>query len=305
MNALPVVAPITGNLNLCYQFSSTLSNATNTGGTWVWSSDNTGVVDIDATLGIVTGNAAGSATISYTFTDAATGCSSTVAATVVVSLQPGVAAIATTAPAGFNACIGGNLQLTNTTGGGTWKSLDPSVATISNSGLVTGVSAGTADIVYSIKTSCGQDAADTVTITVNAAPSATIAYAGPYCTNGGTIALTTHTGTLGGTYSISPTTGGVSIDPVTGTITPGTTGGVYTVTYTVAAAGGCAIYTTTARVTITTAPSATISYRRALLHQFRVSRCYKDRNCRRNLFLHWPRNFIIKYINRPDYDINQ
>ncbi len=48
--------------------------------------------------------------------------------------------------------------------------------------------------------------------------------------------------------------------PLPGTITPGATGGTYTVTYTVAAAGGCAVYTTTAPLTITTAPSGTFSY---------------------------------------------
>jgi uncharacterized protein YjdB len=260
VNALPVVAPITGNFNLCNGFTSTLNDATNTGGTGVWSSGNTAIAGIDAALGIMSGNAPGSVIITYTFTDALTGCSSAVTATIVVSTQPTVAPITTTAPAGFNACIGGTLQLTDATSGGSWTSADPLVATISASGVVTGVKAGTVVITYAITTSCGQDASVTQTITVNTAPSAAIDYAGtPYCTNGGTIAVT-QTGTLGGTYTILPTTGGVTIDPATGTITPGTTGGVYTVTYTIAAAGGCAVYTTTANVTITTAPSATIAY---------------------------------------------
>ena len=69
----------------------------------------------------------------------------------------------------------------------------------------------------------------------------------------------TQTGTAGGSYTALPA--GLTIDAVTGAVTPGTsTAGAYTVTYTIAAAGGCAVFTTTAPVTITTAPSATISY---------------------------------------------
>ena len=255
VKALPVVDPITGNFNICKGFSTVLADGTNTGGAFVWSSSNTAVADVDPT-GIVSGNSSGSAVISYTFTDANTGCSSTVTATVVVTNQPEVKPIATTAPAGFNACVGGTLQLTDATSGGTWKSLDPAVATISASGLITGVSAGTVDITYSILTSCGEPAADTITITVNAKPSAAIAYgASPSCTNGGQITVT-QTGTTGGQYSIAPT-GTATIDPSTGKITPGSTGGTYTVTYTVAAAGGCAVYTTTTQVIITTNPTIT------------------------------------------------
>ena len=88
--------------------------------------------------------------------------------------------------------------------------------------------------------------------------SATISYAGsPYCSNAGT-ATVTRTGVAGGTYS---STAGLTINPATGDITLGTsTPGTYTVTYTIAASGGCpSVYTTTS-VTINAGPSATISY---------------------------------------------
>src|SRR6185295_8640087 len=65
-------------------------------------------------------------------------------------------------------------------------------------------------------------------------------------------------GTSGGTYS---STAGLSINGSTGAVTLGTsTAGSYTVTYTVAAAGGCSQFQTTAPITITANPSATISY---------------------------------------------
>ncbi len=98
------------------------------------------------------------------------------------------------------------------------------------------------------------------TITVNAAPSATISYSGaPFCKSVGTAQSVTRTGTSGGTYSASPS--GLIINSSTGAITPSTsTAGTYTVTYTIAAAGGCSAQTTTTSVTVTAIPSATISY---------------------------------------------
>jgi hypothetical protein len=91
-------------------------------------------------------------------------------------------------------------------------------------------------------------------------PSATISYAGtPFCKSVATAQSVTRTGTAGGVYSASPA--GLIINAGTGAITPSTsTAGTYTVTYTIAAAGGCAAFTTTTSVTITAVPTATISY---------------------------------------------
>ncbi|MCB0774445.1 MAG: hypothetical protein KDB93_13845, partial [Flavobacteriales bacterium] len=74
----------------------------------------------------------------------------------------------------------------------------------------------------------------------------------PYCSNGGT-ATVTRTGTAGGAYSASPA--GLSINASTGAVNLGSsTPGSYTVTYTIAASGGCASFSTTANVTVTSAP---------------------------------------------------
>lgn len=60
--------------------------------------------------------------------------------------------------------------------------------------------------------------------------------------------MVTRTGTTGGTYS---STAGLTINASSGDITLGTsTAGTYTVTYTVAAANGCAQHTTTSGITI-------------------------------------------------------
>ncbi|MDB5280202.1 MAG: hypothetical protein JWR61_5157 [Ferruginibacter sp.] len=81
--------------------------------------------------------------------------------------------------------------------------------------------------------------------------STTISYtASPYCTNAGTASVTL-TGTSGGIFSADTN---LSINAATGAIdlitsTPGT----YTVTYTIAAAGDCSQFVTTASVTVDTA----------------------------------------------------
>lgn len=100
--------------------------------------------------------------------------------------------------------------------------------------------------------------ASTATVNFTQAPTATISYAAsPYCSNSGTVSVT-HTGTPGGTYT---STGGLSLNASTGAVNTATsTPGTYTVTYTIAAAAPCAQFQTTASITITANPSATIAY---------------------------------------------
>ncbi len=84
-------------------------------------------------------------------------------------------------------------------------------------------------------------------------------YAGtPFCSSLVGAQAVTQTGTAGGTYS---STAGLTINAATGAITPSSsTAGTYTVTYTMAAGGGCAAQTATTSVTITALPVATFSY---------------------------------------------
>ena len=87
--------------------------------------------------------------------------------TVTVNTLPGVAAIT----GNTSVCLNNTTQLSDATGGGVWTSLDPGIATIDASGLVTGVSAGTATINYTvanIATGCSSIAS--ATVTVNAPP---------------------------------------------------------------------------------------------------------------------------------------
>ena len=80
----------------------------------------------------------------------------------------------------------------------------------------------------------------------------------PFCNSLVGAQAVTQTGTAGGTYS---STAGLTINAATGAITPSSsTAGTYTVTYTMAAGGGCAAQTATTSVTITALPVATFSY---------------------------------------------
>src|SRR6266850_832006 len=108
-----------------------------------WSSDHTGVATVDAN-GLVTGVAAGAATITATC-EGVTGT-----AAITVSSVP-VASV-TVSPASAGVDEGSTTQLTATPkdGGGTplagrvvtWSSANTAVATVNASGLVTGVAAG-------------------------------------------------------------------------------------------------------------------------------------------------------------------
>ena len=71
-------------------------------------------------------------------------------------------------------CIGSSTQLTAATPGGTWSS-NSAVATVSSSGLVTGLSAGNATITYSLSAN-GCTGTDTHVINVSSAPSPLITF---------------------------------------------------------------------------------------------------------------------------------
>jgi hypothetical protein len=110
---------------------------------------------------------------------------------------------------------------------------------------------------------CAQQTA-AASVTITALPAASISYSGtPFCNSLSSGQAVTLSGTTGGVYS---STSGLTIDASTGAITPsGSTAGSYTVTYTMAAAGGCAQQTATASVTVNalpvpvTTPSGTVS----------------------------------------------
>ncbi|MES2702624.1 MAG: Ig-like domain-containing protein [Bacteroidota bacterium] len=138
VNALP--AAITGATQVCEGLTATVATAS-TGG--AWSVSNAAIATI-STAGVVTGVADGTVTLTYTLP---TGCITTSGFTV----HPTPDAITGT----LEVCVGLATSLTSASGGGTWQSGATGTATVDlNSGVVTGISAGTAAITYTLPTTC-------------------------------------------------------------------------------------------------------------------------------------------------------
>jgi methionine-rich copper-binding protein CopC/endonuclease/exonuclease/phosphatase family metal-dependent hydrolase len=219
-------------------------------------------LSINGTTGTVTpaSSTAGTYTVTYTVA-AAGGCA---AFTTTASVTITAAASATISYAGTPYCSNAAAATVTRTGtaGGTYTASPAGLTIDAATGTITPATstAGTYTVTYTIAVSGGCAAfTTTASVVITAAPSATITYgAAAFCTSGGTAAVT-RTGTAGGTYTSSPA--GLSINSTTGLITLGTsTAGTYTVTYTVAASGGCAVFTTTASVTVSAGANATINY---------------------------------------------
>jgi uncharacterized protein YjdB len=169
------------------------------GGTYT--SSNAAVASINASTGLVSGVATGTAVISYAL---ATGCVTTTIVT--VNNVPAAITGATTV------CTGATTTYTNTTAGGTWASGSTGVLTInSTTGVATGVAAGTATITYTVGTGCSV----TNTVTVNASPAGITGTLG-VCVGGLTTTLSS--ATSGGTWS-SSNTAVATINSSTGVLT--------------------------------------------------------------------------------------
>ena len=150
---------ISGNLTLCANGTSQLNGSPTPANLTPWTSGTTAVATINGT-GLVTAVSNGTSLITYTNSQ---GCLNT--ATVTVNANP-------TITGNTSLCAGSTLTLT---GNGTsavsnaWISSAPSVATVSNLGVVTGVTPGPTTITYTNSNSCTA----TLQVTVNALPTVT------------------------------------------------------------------------------------------------------------------------------------
>ncbi|MES2702102.1 MAG: Ig-like domain-containing protein [Bacteroidota bacterium] len=213
VNPLPAVAPILGPSSVCLGLAITLTNATAGG---VWSSTGTATV---STTGVVTGVSGGTATISYSFTNS---CGTAVATKLVtVNLFPDAGVIS--GPTIL--CTGATITLSETVASGTWAT-GSATASISATGVVTGLTAGTALISYTVVNGCGPATA-TYIVTVHPTPVVGPITGPTNVCEGSTITLSDTT--AGGTWSISGTSAGISSTGVVTGITAGTAGVTYAV----------------------------------------------------------------------------
>ena len=137
VTVVPAPVAITGTPIVCTGLTTNLTD-TSPGGTWTTTSG-TGLVTVDPT-GLVTGILAGTATVSYS-----NACATV--ATIVVTVNPSPTPITGNAPI----CIGATTTLNSTPAGGTWTTTGGtgSVGVDPVTGIVTGITSGTATVSYS------------------------------------------------------------------------------------------------------------------------------------------------------------
>ena len=234
----PSAGSITGAASTCVGTSIALADVTSAG---VWSSSNSGIATVDGS-GNVAGVSAGTATISYTV---ASSCGSAVAVSVVaINALP----FAGTITGASTVCVAATAALSDASSGGAWSSSTAGIATVTPSGIITGVTPGTASISYTVTNGCGTAVAST-TITVNALPVAgTVTGMAAICPGATDVLIDA---TSGGVWSSGSTS--IATVNASGTVT-GVSGGTANISYTVT--GSCGTAIASGIVTVNAATSA-------------------------------------------------
>jgi hypothetical protein len=223
----PVPAAIIGSNHVCEGLSTFLSNST-PGGTW--NSTLPAIASVN-TSGTVTAYAAGVTTISYVLS--ATGCVSAMD----VIVNPAPAAISGI----MQVCESSTTNLTDASAGGSWTTGSIMTAAVDATGVVSGITAGTTPVTYTLPTGCRTVA----NVTVNPLPAA-ITGSMQVC-----IGLNTTLGnaSTGGAWT-SGATGIATVGAGTGAVS-GVSAGNAAITYTLPT--GCKI---NADVTVNPSPAA-------------------------------------------------
>ena len=220
-----------------------------TGRTVSWSSSNSSIASVN-TSGLVTGVTAGSATITATSEGKSGSATITVTpvpvASVTVSLaSPSVVVRGTDQATATLKDAAGNILTGRTV---SWSSSNTSIASVSTSGLVTGVAAGTATITA---TSGGQSGSATITVTLAPVASVTVSLASASVLVGATDQATATLKDAGGNIltgrAVSWSSSNTSIASVnTSGLVTGVAAGTATITATSEGKSGSATITVTA-----------------------------------------------------------
>lgn len=156
VTTLPVAGTLSGTSSVCVSAATTLTPSVSGG---VWSSSNSAIAPVAG--GIVTGVTAGAVTITYAVTNSCGSADTTFAIT--VTPLPDAGSIT----GADSICIADTATLYNTAGSGLWSTSNAAVASVSSTGVASGVTGGSATISFTATNSCGS-ASSTHTIFVRA-----------------------------------------------------------------------------------------------------------------------------------------
>ena len=226
----PVLDPIAGSNSVCIGATTPLSNTT-AGGTW--SSSNTSVASV-STAGEVSGNNSGSATITYTYTNAA-GCTSTVTKPIAVNVIPS-AVTSISGPTTF--CAGNTVTLTAPAAGSYLWSTNETTQSI------TVAASGTYDV--DVTTAGCTASSAPITVTVNALPAPVVTTNNVAICQGAAATLSA-TPASAYAWSNGATTSTISVN----------TAGNYSVTVT--DANGCSATSTPLAIAVSANPTVAIA----------------------------------------------
>ncbi len=238
VNTSPFSGAIVGADSVCIGATILLTNPTATPG-GIWTSSDTSVAIINDT-GVVTGRRGGT---TYVFYNAHTNCGSAPAFKR-IDVKPFAGVIT----GRDTVCLGDTINLSETVYGGTWTSSAGSIASVSSSGIVTALAAGSTTISFTTTSgTCGSATAVHPVQVITVPTATTITGSLSACIG----SSTTLSGSLsGGTWSA----GSVSIASISTTsgtvnaIAPGTT----LITY--SRSNSCGTVATTAIFTVQTMP---------------------------------------------------
>ena len=236
VNALPIVAAITGSGNVCVGSAVTLSNST-TGG--IWSSTSATFAGINSS-GLVTGLSSGTSTITYTLTDLNL-CSTTVNKGLTVNPLPTKPTLTSQ-----EICDGTTATITGPSGTYTYTWQVPTGVATSTTKSVSTSKAGTYTLTIMDANSCTSEAG-TATVTVNPLPVKPTLTSQAIC-EGLTATITGPSGTYTYTWQV-PT--GVA----TSTTKSVSTSKAGTYTLTITDANSCTSEAGTATVTVNQLPA--------------------------------------------------
>jgi uncharacterized protein YjdB len=232
VNPLPTIS---GTLNACIGSSSTLTGSGTAATTAPWTSSNTSIATVAS--GVVTAIAAGTTTITYKDSN---GCS--VDASFTVNALPTISGTLSLCGIGTTRTLTGSATAHPSTA---WSSSDTTVATISSTGVVTSVAAGSTTITYMNTNGC------TTTATFNVYTAPTISGILSACV-GLTSDLDATTTAASPTAWTSSDLSVATIDAATGIVTA-VAAGTTTITY--LNSDGCSVTATFTVNPLPTAPS--------------------------------------------------